>query len=223
MTNSSLPLIDRFLNYLTDERHFSPYTARCYGADLRQYVEFLSDDLNIRIDQAAETNAVEQVRSGSASSASGTLTGHICEANADAIRVYLNHLADQNYSPATMARKIATLRSFYKWALQALVRGCEPDDHDPHSRVRPSACPRRSRSSRSSSSSRPPTTTMCSALVTVRCSRRSTPPVSACPNSSSSACTTSTRIRKPSASAARARRNASSRWARTPSPLFGTM
>jgi integrase/recombinase XerC len=38
---NSLPLIDAFLSYLTDERHFSPYTARCYGADLRQYVGYL--------------------------------------------------------------------------------------------------------------------------------------------------------------------------------------
>jgi integrase/recombinase XerC len=34
------------------------------------------------------------------------------------LRKYLAFLADQNYSPATMARKIATLRSFYKWALK---------------------------------------------------------------------------------------------------------
>ncbi len=118
MTNSSLPLVDRFLNYLTDERHFSPYTARCYGADLRQYVEFLIDELNIRADHAAEANAVEQVRAGNLAGASGTITGHICQANADSIRLYLNYLADQSYSPATMARKIATLRSFYKWALK---------------------------------------------------------------------------------------------------------
>ena len=35
---SSLPITDAFASYLTDERHFSPYTALCYGADLRQFV-----------------------------------------------------------------------------------------------------------------------------------------------------------------------------------------
>ena len=39
MTNQ-IPLIEQFANYLRFERHFSPYTARCYEADLRQYVEF---------------------------------------------------------------------------------------------------------------------------------------------------------------------------------------
>jgi len=35
-----LPLVEQFLTYLTDERHFSPYTSRCYGLDLRQFIEF---------------------------------------------------------------------------------------------------------------------------------------------------------------------------------------
>ncbi len=35
------PLITEFLNYLTYERHFSPHTAKCYSADLRQFTEFL--------------------------------------------------------------------------------------------------------------------------------------------------------------------------------------
>ena len=49
-----LPIVDEFLHYLLDERHFSPYTARCYGVDLRQYVEYLSDDRNIQVDRGRE-------------------------------------------------------------------------------------------------------------------------------------------------------------------------
>ena len=41
---NTLPMIEQFLSYLTDERHFSPYTARCYGADLRQYSEHLIEE-----------------------------------------------------------------------------------------------------------------------------------------------------------------------------------
>ena len=33
---TTLPIIAGFTSYLMDERHFSHYTARCYGADLRQ-------------------------------------------------------------------------------------------------------------------------------------------------------------------------------------------
>ena len=36
--------IDQFVSYLRYERHFSPYTARCYGADLRQYAAYLATD-----------------------------------------------------------------------------------------------------------------------------------------------------------------------------------
>ncbi|MCL2639480.1 MAG: site-specific integrase [Phycisphaerales bacterium] len=33
--------VEQFLNYLQYERHFSSYTSRCYGADLRQFCQFL--------------------------------------------------------------------------------------------------------------------------------------------------------------------------------------
>jgi integrase/recombinase XerC len=115
------PIVSAFLSYLTDERHFSPYTARCYGADLRQYTDFLSTEhsLQTTLEQEAQAFAARQGRAGAAVAGSlipPSLTKHICEGTADSIRAYLAHLSEQNYSPATMARKIATLRSFYKWA-----------------------------------------------------------------------------------------------------------
>ena len=121
---STLPITDAFSSYLTDERHFSPYTARCYGADLRQFVEFLSDDSGIGVDQGAEREAFnrrEANSTGNAKPVAGsigpkTITEIICGADADTIRPFLARLAEENYSAATMARKIATLRSFYKWA-----------------------------------------------------------------------------------------------------------
>ena len=50
----TLPIITGFLDYLLDERHFSPYTARCYGVDLRQYVEYLADEHSITVDLNTE-------------------------------------------------------------------------------------------------------------------------------------------------------------------------
>ena len=41
---TEIPLIDEFLNYLKFERHFSPHTAKCYGADLSQFCAFLVGD-----------------------------------------------------------------------------------------------------------------------------------------------------------------------------------
>lgn len=123
---STFAFTDAFGAYLTDEKHFSPYTARCYGADLRQFIEFLGSEFNIKVDPDLEGRAfgrLEQKRTGAAPSADvagsilpRTVTDIVAEADVEVVRTFLAHLAKQNYSAATMARKIATLRSFYKWA-----------------------------------------------------------------------------------------------------------
>lgn len=124
---STLPMTEAFQKYLADERHFSPYTARCYGADLRQYLEFLLQEANLSLDTNRElewfNRRQQQAQSGSRTAAEGLagknptcVTEMIASANADLIRGFLAYLGEQQYSAATMARKIATLRSFYKWA-----------------------------------------------------------------------------------------------------------
>jgi len=116
---ASLPITERFAGYLTDERHFSPYTARCYGADLRQFIEYLCDEFGLEISDSVETDALrrrEQPGEVAGQIAQPSITEKICSADADMIRGFLSHLSEHQYSPATMARKIATLRSFYKWA-----------------------------------------------------------------------------------------------------------
>ena len=115
---TTLPITTSFSQYLTDERHFSPYTARCYGADLRQFIEYLCEDSGLSIDQAAEEHAFKSRTNKSEIAGKidrPTITNMICNGDADLIRGYLGFLGEQSYSPATMARKIATLRSFYKW------------------------------------------------------------------------------------------------------------
>lgn len=124
---SMLPVIQAFQKYLTDERHFSPYTAKCYGADLSQFVAHLADEFNVDPASENERKAFDQriAKAEGGEGANGqiagainpkTITHAICGADAELIRGFLANLADHQYSPATMARKIATLRSFYKWA-----------------------------------------------------------------------------------------------------------
>ncbi len=112
--SDTLPLVQRFLDYLVDERHFSPYTARCYGLDLRQYGEFLVDELGLDVNAAAEASALAAREAGNAVDES-TLSGVMLGADVDRIRGFLGWMADRDYSAATTARKIATLRSFHKW------------------------------------------------------------------------------------------------------------
>lgn len=118
-----LPVVEDFLRYLIDERHFSPYTSRCYCVDLRQYVEFLTEEFNIDIDRDKEDEAFKAYRGGKqadngdvvARLGHKTVTAAMLKADVDLIRSFLGTLDSHSYSAATMARKIATLRSFYRW------------------------------------------------------------------------------------------------------------
>lgn len=108
--HDNLPIVQMFLSYLIDERHFSPYTSRCYGLDLRQYSDFLVEHFGIKHDEAAEKSACDK-----RDTKSNTVTAKILLADLETIRGFLAKMGEQNYSAATMARKIATLRSFHKW------------------------------------------------------------------------------------------------------------
>jgi len=103
---TEIPLIRQFLDYLRLERHFSPYTARCYGADLRQFAQFLAEE--------ASPDALNAQGEISPAAVEGVGRGMV-EADPLLIRRFLTYLDQFQYSAATMARKIATLRSFYKW------------------------------------------------------------------------------------------------------------
>lgn len=102
---STLPITLAFTRYLTEERHFSPYTARCYGADLRQLVEYLSDELGVEIDEPRELAAMKARENGSKNAADGSITATVCKGDPDTIRNFLAHLGEQQYSPATMGAR----------------------------------------------------------------------------------------------------------------------
>ncbi len=115
-----LPVIKAFLDHLLEERAFSPYTARCYGVDLRQYTTWLGEEAALEIHEHVEMQAWTKAQSQTAEDIVGsvtptTMTSLVLAADVDRIRQFLAHLSDRGYSAATMARKIATLRSFHKW------------------------------------------------------------------------------------------------------------
>jgi integrase/recombinase XerC len=124
--SEQLPIVQAFIRYLLDERHFSPYTARCYGVDLRQYGEFLVDAHNLTAPPEQERKVYEWKAQHPSENGDGqadvlatvgppTITGTMLQADAGTIRAFLVRLDEHEYSSATMARKIATLRSFYRW------------------------------------------------------------------------------------------------------------
>ena len=114
-------LVQEFLNYLQFEKRFSEHTAKCYSADLAQFGEFLvsaSEHTGSDLGHAA----LHEHRSGTAVAVAPQTKADIDQmlfaVQTDDVRAYLVFLNERNYSKATVARKLATLRSFYKFLVR---------------------------------------------------------------------------------------------------------
>ncbi len=86
-------MIDTFLKYLQFERRYSPRTLVSYQTDLCQFESYLKKEFE-------STPA---------------------EANYGMVRGWIVTLSDQQLDPASINRKIACLRSFYKFLLKQEV------------------------------------------------------------------------------------------------------
>ncbi|MBN2584545.1 MAG: tyrosine recombinase XerC [Planctomycetes bacterium] len=109
----SSPLLTRFFHSLQYEKNFSDHTLKSYGSDLDHFVGFLCTVHSLGAPTDAE-HPVDATRLTDALKSIDVLT----------LRRYLAELHAQEYSRATIARKLATLRSFYKY----LVRVGELDE-----------------------------------------------------------------------------------------------
>jgi len=116
------PLIKNFLDYLNFEKHFSPYTMKCYAADLKQYVGYLvGREEGWQHGSSAlggDGFSVDGAAKGAATSVAVDTSTLILRSDVNTIRSFLVYLNEQNYSKATSARKLATLRSFYKFLVR---------------------------------------------------------------------------------------------------------
>jgi integrase/recombinase XerC len=122
--------VQDFLNYLQFERHFSSYTSRCYGADLKQFGAFLANPAAIVAAASPAGNAQGTLPAPAPTPAvepsPEKLDQLLVNANVDDVRNYLQKMREQNYSKATMARKLATLRSFFKFLNKRGLTGNNP-------------------------------------------------------------------------------------------------
>lgn len=87
--------IDRYLYHLRTERNASPHTIRNYQSDLRQFIEYLSPP-------------------GAAEPTLESADHHL-------VREYIGWLYDQQLERASIGRKLATLRSFFRFCVR---EGC---------------------------------------------------------------------------------------------------
>jgi len=120
-------IVQDFLGYLEHEKHFSQHTSKCYGADLAQFAEFVSGQAEH--DLVEPNNATHEVISPWSAQSSGAATAletqtetkleqMLLGVDASMVRRYMSQLTQQQYSKSTVARKLATLRSFYKFLVK---------------------------------------------------------------------------------------------------------
>ncbi len=115
-------MTQEFLNYLKFEKHFSDYTARCYGADLEQFVGFLhgqgSEDHASSTGESFSSWGADSGGVATATKPETKIEEQILTADVNVIRRFMTALADKQYCKSTTARKLATLRSFYKFLVK---------------------------------------------------------------------------------------------------------
>ncbi|MBU0618218.1 MAG: tyrosine recombinase XerC [Planctomycetes bacterium] len=131
--NTQESIIDQFITYLRAERHFSSHTARCYAADLDQFCVFLADPdaeppagpgfhpvkgsngyPNRRLAPPMSQHAVQEQNH------------RLLAVDTDLVRLFMSKLRDRNYCKSTVARKLATLRSFYKFVVRREYAASNP-------------------------------------------------------------------------------------------------
>ena len=91
-------MIDSFLNYLRFEKRFSPHTVISYQNDLTQFESYLK----INFEEAAQT------------------------ANYAMIRSWIVELVEKKLDPLSVNRKIASLRSYYKFLMRQEIVSKDP-------------------------------------------------------------------------------------------------
>lgn len=79
--------VESFLNYLSNERRYSPHTVTAYGKDLTQFLTYARRFYSI---------------------------GQPQEITRSIVRDWLAHLMENEYSPAAIRRKLSSVKSFYR-------------------------------------------------------------------------------------------------------------
>jgi integrase/recombinase XerD len=100
--------IDTFLHHMANQRRVAPNTVAAYHNDLRQFEEYLSsDDSNGSLEHRREPGSMVGLDSG-------------------VVAGFVLHLRDKGYAQATVARKVAAVKSFFGYAAEAGLVAINP-------------------------------------------------------------------------------------------------
>ncbi len=100
MANDLAKTIDRFLDYLTKQRGFSQNTVQAYRRDLTQFQDYAAETLG-------EVGLHDSLTKG-------------------IIRSFTYSLASRNLRPRSVARKVATLKSFSRYCARQKIISSNP-------------------------------------------------------------------------------------------------
>jgi len=104
----AIPIVREFFDYLRHQRNFSEHTLRAYEGDLTQFCRFL----------AGESTGGEGRGEGQRPNRAWLSRRLMAVTPAD-VRAYLAMLRNSDYRKSTVARKLAALRSLYKFLVRA--------------------------------------------------------------------------------------------------------
>jgi tyrosine recombinase XerD len=85
--------LDKFITQLKVEKNFSPHTLVAYKGDLKSFINFLKRD---GIDSLGKVDRLQ-------------------------VRRFLAHLAGKDFKKSTMARKLSSIRSFFKFLTEEKI------------------------------------------------------------------------------------------------------
>ncbi|MFW6155610.1 MAG: tyrosine recombinase XerC, partial [Planctomycetota bacterium] len=119
--NAIAPVRD-FLENLHIERGLSPHTIRGYRSDLEQFCGFLATPPAQLLDEAL---AVEDL-ADPAEADPASISERAKAVTPNEVRAYLSVMRNSGYSTGTVARKLAALRSFYKYLVRKGVLEASP-------------------------------------------------------------------------------------------------
>jgi len=133
------PLIEEFLDHLRHKRHCSPYTAKCYATDLLQFQGYLLEEADDR-SETSTTAGVSDLNSSEGGTGLAVLTSRsvvtlaarcaspvsLVETTTEDVQRFLASLRRRGCTAGTVARKLATLRSLFRFGLKRCYNRSDP-------------------------------------------------------------------------------------------------
>jgi integrase/recombinase XerC len=107
------PYFQEFRRYLSVERNASAHTIEAYGRDLRQFFAFLAGGASLAPGME-QSQGLGEAPAGEGSVTAGVRAG-IETIDQHTVRAYLTELHRRGLETATVSRKIAAMRTYYRF------------------------------------------------------------------------------------------------------------